>query len=103
MNDASPPRRLALPRRVPVRAGLPLLRTAAKLLLASLLVGVALAVFGIDPIEMWRGLWRAATEGVAGAFSFATSNLGAVLALTATGAIVVVPLWLLRRLFAARR
>ena len=77
--------------------------TLLKLLLISFLVGIALTVLGIDPVNLWRGLWNAAVSGISGVFDFGTDGVMAVLALVLTGAVIVVPIFLVRLLLRERR
>ena len=71
---------------------------AIKLILACLLVGLVLTVLRIDPVRLWQGLWSWITNGIAGAFDFGTEGIAVVAALVLTGAVVVVPIWLVRAL-----
>jgi hypothetical protein len=77
--------------------------TAVRLIVASLVVGALLALFGINPIEMWTGLFRAIQNGVRDVFDTGIEGVGLVLTLIATGAIIVVPIWVIRMLLKSRR
>ena len=77
--------------------------TIVKLAVASVVVGLVLGVLGVNPVELWTGLWRAAADGVRQAFDWGTGWVAVLFAAMATGAVVVLPLWLLRRVLAGRR
>jgi len=75
------------------------LSVLVRLLFISLLVGAAMAFLGLSP----RGLYEAAARFVR---SLGDLGFGAVREVgqwVIAGALIVVPLWLLARLFAARR
>ena len=88
MSDLSKLRRPALPRGT--------LSAAIKLILACLAVGFVLTVLRIDPLRLWQGLWSWITDGISGAFDFGTEGIAVVFALILTGAVIVVPIWLVR-------
>lgn len=77
--------------------------TALRLGIASLIVGGLLAVLRIDPIEMWQTLWRWVTEGVAELFDTGIEGVALVITLVATGAVIVIPIWIVSKLLSARR
>ena len=70
-----------------------------KLVLLSLLVGVVLAVFDLTPWRLFHTL-RYLFEELVGSGMEAVHRL---LGYLASGAIIVVPIWLLIRLFSTRR
>ena len=70
--------------------------TIIKLLVACLVVGFVLTFLRIDPVQLWQSLWRWITDGIAGAFDFGTEGIAVVFALILTGAVIVVPVWLVR-------
>ncbi|HEV7260269.1 MAG TPA: DUF6460 domain-containing protein [Bosea sp. (in: a-proteobacteria)] len=75
------------------------LAVLVRLLFISLLVGAAMAFLGLSP----RGLYEAAARFIR---SLGNLGFGAVREVgqwVIAGALLVVPLWLLSRLFAARR
>lgn len=76
-----------------------LLGTLVKLLFLSLLVGAILAGLGLSPRAL---LWQAidAFEAVFGYGFDAVRNVGQYVL---TGAMIVIPIWILARLLAARR
>jgi hypothetical protein len=78
-------------------------RTIVRLVVFSLLVGVVLAVFGWNPVEMWKGLWNALQQGVVDVFGTGIGGIALVATLIATGAVIVVPLWLISKLLGSRR
>lgn len=75
------------------------LRTNIKLVVLSAFVGLLMVIFGISPSGFW--------EGVARFFrwfwDFSTSLLDWGLIYIVTGAAIVVPIYLLRRLLKARK
>lgn len=71
------------------------LDTIISLLMASFVVGIMLWIFGIDPVDLWTDLggtlariWDMAAEGLRWAGKYVL-----------LGAIIVVPLWAVLRLF----
>lgn len=76
--------------------------TAAKLVVASVLVGLVMGYLGLSPIEVWAGLWRAASDGVVQALNWGTGWVAVLFAAMATGAVIVVPIWLIRRMLTSR-
>jgi hypothetical protein len=75
-------------------------RTLIQLTIASIVVGAALALFGISPGEFWRSAFNA-LRGVVGAIG---DSVGEVVINLATyllfGAAIVVPIYLVSRLLA---
>jgi len=70
-----------------------------RLLFISLLVGAALAFLGLSP----RALYEAAARFVRSLGNLGFGAVSEVGQWVIPGALIVVPLWLLMRLFAARR
>jgi len=70
-----------------------------RLLFISLLVGAAMAFLGLSP----RGLYEIVARFVRSIGDLGFGALSEVGQWVLAGALVVVPLWLLARLFAARR
>lgn len=79
------------------------LGTLLRLGIASLIVGALLAVFKLNPIEMWKTLWRWIETGLADLFGTGLEGISLVLTLVATGAIIVLPVWIVGKLLSARR
>lgn len=96
--DRTPARRRRLPRPPRGTVG-----TIIKLALACFLVGVVLTLLNIDPVAFWRGTWRAITESARDLYDFGLGGVGLVLAIMATGAIVVLPIWAVKRLLGRLR
>jgi hypothetical protein len=73
-------------------------RTAIKLVMASLIVGLILAFLGVSPTEFWRGVWNF-VSGIVGLIGDTAGevalNLGAYVLF---GAAIVVPVWVAMRL-----
>lgn len=67
------------------------LSTIIGLIIASLVVGLALDVFGLTPVAFWQRVWSAMT----GAFHWVTGALDAWLVTILVGASIVVPIYLL--------
>ena len=70
-----------------------------RLIFISLLVGAAMAFLGLSP----RGLWDSLLRFVRSLGDLGFGALEEVFGWVIAGALVVVPVWLLARLFAARR
>ena len=68
-----------------------------RLLLLSFVVGLALWIFGIDPIDLWRNFGET--------FRLAWENIGDfaqwAIKYAALGAVVVLPLWIIYRILRA--
>ncbi|MEE4211295.1 MAG: hypothetical protein V2I43_18755 [Parvularcula sp.] len=79
------------------------LGTAVRLIVASLVVGAFLALLGLNPLEMWTGLFRAIQNGVRDVFNTGVEGIGLILTLIATGAVIVLPIWAVRLLLKQRR
>ena len=69
-------------------------KTAVKLVLASLLVGLLMSIFGLTPGEFWR---RAA-DGVVWAWENGLDFLDGAVIYIVTGAAVVVPIFIVQSL-----
>ncbi len=93
-----PPRSRRMPR--PPRG---LVGTAIKLLLACLAVGAVLTALGVNPVDFWRGLFAAIVKGAHDLYAFGLDGFGIFLAVIASGAIIVLPLWGLKRLLGLLR
>lgn len=70
----------------------------AKLIFLSLLVGAFMAFLGITPFGLVEGLYR----WIASVFDLSLDTLIEIGRWVAYGAIVVIPIWLLARLFGRR-
>jgi hypothetical protein len=70
----------------------------AKLIFLSLLVGAFMAVVGITPFGLVEGLYR----WIASVFDLSLDTLVEIGRWVLYGAIIVVPLWFLARLFGRR-
>ena len=70
-----------------------------RLVVASVIVGAILAAVGANPVDIWRSLFAR----IGGAFEAAVENFGSVttalISYLALGAVLVVPAWLIWRLF----
>lgn len=75
------------------------LSVLVRLIFISLLVGAAMAFLGLSP----RGLYEAASRFVRSITGLGFGAIREVGDWLIAGALVVVPLWLLMRLFAARK
>jgi hypothetical protein len=65
-----------------------------KLLVLSFFVGLAFAIFGIDPVDLWTNFW----ETVQNAWRYAGDFIQWGFKYAILGAVVVLPLWLIYRL-----
>lgn len=75
--------------------GGPLIPTLFKLLVASVVVGILLAFFGIAPVDLWRNfldtvarIWRMGFDAIDWSVRYIL-----------LGAVVVIPIWLVVRLW----
>ncbi len=75
------------------------LSVLVRLIFVSLLVGAAMAFLGLSP----RGLYEAAARFIRSITGLGFGAVREVGDWLVAGALIVVPLWLLMRLFAARR
>ncbi len=75
------------------------LRTIIKLVILSGFVGLLMFIFGLSP----RGFWEGVGRFFRWLWDFLTSLLDWGLIYIVTGAAIVVPIYLLRRLLKARR
>ena len=71
--------------------------TLTTLLLLSFAVGLALAAFGIDPIDLWSNFWQT-LENV---WHYAGDFIQWGIKYAILGAVVVLPVWLIYRLLRA--
>jgi hypothetical protein len=70
----------------------------AKLIFLSLLVGAFMAFLGITPFGLVEGLYR----WIASVFDLSLDTLIEIGRWVAYGAIIVIPIWLIARLFGRR-
>lgn len=77
--------------------GGPIVPTLLKLALLSIIVGLIFAIFGIDPMDLWREfgttiqrVWQMTIDAINWSWRYA-----------ALGAIVVLPVWIIYRLMLA--
>ncbi|MCI5047278.1 MAG: DUF6460 domain-containing protein [Aquisalinus sp.] len=78
-------------------------RTVSVLLVASFLVGAVLTLAGISPIELWEGLARGVYELAERFLDTGWSTVRTALLYIAVGAIIVVPVWAVVKLFSLRK
>jgi hypothetical protein len=57
-------------------------------------VGFALSFFGFDAVDFWRGVWSV----IKGAYDTLVASVGQIGSYILIGAMVVVPIWLIRAL-----
>lgn len=74
-------------------------RVAVRLILLSLLVGFLMSIFGISPQQVFRSVEGFVNSVFENGFDVFRDALGYVL----TGAAIVVPIWLISRIFSASR
>ncbi|MEM7739994.1 MAG: integrase [Pseudomonadota bacterium] len=79
------------------------LSTGIRLAIISLIVGAVLTIFRIDPIGLWRSAWRWLNQGVVELFGSGIEGLTLIATLIATGAIIVIPIWLVRMLLRGQK
>lgn len=75
--------------------GGPVLPTLIKLAVASVVVGILLAIFGIQPIDLWRNF----IDTVAHIWNMGFDALSWSVRYILLGAVVVVPIWLVLRVW----
>lgn len=75
--------------------GGPLIPTLFKLLVASVVVGILLAFFGIQPTDLWRDF----LDTVARIWQMGFSAIDWSVRYILLGAVVVLPIWLVVRLW----
>ncbi|MDO8290203.1 MAG: DUF6460 domain-containing protein [Parvibaculum sp.] len=75
--------------------GGPILPTLFKLAVASVLVGILLAVFGIQPIDLWRNF----ADTVAHIWHMGFDAINWSVRYILLGAVVVIPIWIVVRLW----
>ncbi|MCD7059075.1 DUF6460 domain-containing protein [Pelagibacterium xiamenense] len=71
-------------------------RVFIRLVLLSLLVGFMMAIFGVSPEDLLRGIQRM----VSGLFDDGFAAFRQVAAYILTGAVIVVPIWIVLRILA---
>lgn len=76
--------------------------TVIRLIIVSLVVGLFLSILGLNPIEFWRGIGRALEAFIRTLGSSAIEIAGNLLRYIAFGAAIVVPVWIVIRLFSGR-
>jgi len=74
--------------------GGPIIPTLFKLAILSFIVGLALFLFGIDPIDLWKNFGQTIRE----AWSRALDFIDWAMKYAVLGAIVVLPIWIIYRL-----
>ncbi|WP_306250629.1 DUF6460 domain-containing protein [Parvularcula sp. IMCC14364] len=79
------------------------LRTVSVLLVASFLVGAVLTLAGISPIELWESLARGIYELAERFLDTGWSTVRTALIYIAVGAVIVVPVWAVVKLFSLRK
>ncbi|MEO1658339.1 MAG: DUF6460 domain-containing protein [Pseudomonadota bacterium] len=79
------------------------MQTGIRLAIISLIVGAALTILRIDPIRLWKGAWHWLNQGVVELFGSGMEGLSLIATLIVTGAIIVVPIWLVRSLLSGRK
>lgn len=75
--------------------GGPVLPTLLKLVVASVVVGILLAFFGIQPIDLWRDF----LDTIARIWRMGFSAIDWSVRYVLLGAVVVVPIWIFVRLW----
>jgi len=77
-------------------------QTAIRLAIISLIVGAVLTILRIDPIKLWKGAWHWLNQGVVELFGSGMEGLTLIATLIITGAIIVIPVWLIRKLLGGK-
>jgi len=72
--------------------------TVVRLGVACLVVGALLAILNIDPIRLWQDIVSWIKHGLVDLFGTGLEGVSLVLTLLATGAIIVIPIWVISKL-----
>lgn len=80
-----------------------ILRTAILLAVFSFLVGGALSVLGLDPVDFWRGLGSGIRAFVEGILNLGWGAVTTILSYIIFGAMIVLPIWGISKLLAMRK
>lgn len=78
-------------------------RTAIKLAILSLIVGLFITFLGLDPVEFWRGAWNMISGLVSLLGDTAIDIIRNLATYLVFGAAIVVPVWIAYRLLNAPR
>ncbi|GGY54285.1 DUF6460 domain-containing protein [Parvularcula lutaonensis] len=100
MSDQNPLRDRILS---PTVNGGAILRTVIRLAVACLVVGALLAILRLNPIRMWQQLYEWMQTGLIDLFGTGLEGLSLVGTLIATGAVIVLPIWLIGKLLSLRK
>ncbi|MEM1380165.1 MAG: DUF6460 domain-containing protein [Pseudomonadota bacterium] len=79
------------------------LGTVLRLGVACLLVGALLVIFRVDPVRFWKELFSWIQTGLVELFGTSVQGIELVFTLLATGAVIVVPIWLISKLLSVRK
>ncbi|NRA29603.1 MAG: hypothetical protein HRU11_05010 [Parvularculaceae bacterium] len=69
-----------------------------RLLVICVVVGVLLAILGIDPVAFWQGTFNKIRYGLVDLLGTGLEGINLFITLLVTGAIIVVPIWLVLKL-----
>ncbi len=78
-------------------------RTIIQLIIASIVVGAIFSFVGLSPNEFWRGIYRTFQNIITMLGDSFTEVAGTLAGYLLIGAAIVVPLWLISRLWAGRK
>lgn len=80
-----------------------LLGTLLRLVIVCGLVGAVLVIARVDPVQVWTTAFRWVETGVTELFGSSLEGVELIVTLVATGAVIVLPVWLVGKLLRARR
>lgn len=90
-------------RRIDAILGGPWQKVVLRLFILSLVVGFIMVTFGIDPAQLVHKFAESSRRILSAISDQGLDAIVTVLRYCAYGAVIVVPIWLLSRLFSARR
>ena len=80
-----------------------ILRTVLVLTVFSFLVGAVLTILGLHPLDFWKGLGEGVKAFVEGILDLGWGAVSTVLTYIIFGAMIVVPVWGVAKLFSLRK
>ncbi|MEM9838867.1 MAG: hypothetical protein AAF830_06880 [Pseudomonadota bacterium] len=79
------------------------LGTVFRLAIVCGLVGALLIIARIDPVQFWKDAFHWIQTGVTELFGSSVEGIELIITLVATGAVIVLPIWLIGKLLGSRR
>jgi ABC-type multidrug transport system permease subunit len=78
-------------------------RTILQLIIASIIVGAIFSFVGLSPQEFWRGIFHTFQNLITTLGDSLSEIVGTLAAYLLIGAAIVIPIWLIRRVFSSRK